>query len=48
MTSGYLSGYGSQVFYRSADGIAWEALASADYVASHPIVGIEYGRVLAP
>jgi len=37
--------YADQEFYRSADGVTWEVLASDAFVGSHPINHIAFGRV---
>lgn len=46
VTSGYLNSYDDQHFYRSPDGLAWTQLPVGDTVRSHPILGIQHGRVL--
>lgn len=48
VTAGYSNGYSAQRFYRSSDGISWTELASSNYVKSHPIIGIAFGRTRLP
>jgi len=42
---GWQEWYDLQEFYRSTDGITWDALPSDAYVGSHPIQFIAFGRV---
>ena len=48
VTSGYLSGYDKQRFYRSEDGISWTELPETSYTRSHPILSIAFGRIPDP
>jgi hypothetical protein len=41
--SGWQVWYDQQVFYRSTDGITWEALPTTAFTPSHPILFIRYG-----
>ncbi len=43
--AGWQVWYEKQIFYRSTDGITWEALPKTSYVGSHPIGGIAFGWV---
>jgi hypothetical protein len=45
VNSQWNGGYENQRFWRSTDGITWEALASSAYAASHPILKIVSGVV---
>jgi len=44
VSSGWQQDYDAQVFYRSEDGVHWEALPSRDYVGGHPIRVIAFGH----
>ena len=43
VNGGWQQWYDKQVFYRSEDGVTWDALPAGAYVGSHPIQFIEYG-----
>lgn len=42
---GWMQWYEKQVFYRSEDGLVWDALPAGAFVPSHPIRGITFGHV---
>lgn len=42
---GWMQWYEKQVFYRSEDGLVWDALPAGSFVPSHPIRGITFGHV---
>lgn len=43
VTNGWQQHYDSQVFYRSEDGVNWEALSDDSYTGGHPIHVIAFG-----
>lgn len=45
--AGWMVWYEKQQFYRSTDGVSWEALPPGSFVGSHPIYHIEHGYVRA-
>lgn len=48
VNGGWQTWYTSQRFYRSADGVTWDELASGSYVGSHPITHIVWGEGARP
>lgn len=48
VNGGWQTWYTSQRFYRSADGVIWDELASGSYVGSHPITHIVWGEGARP
>ena len=48
VNGGWQGWYGKQQFYRSTDGITWDALPATAFVGSHPIGRIASGRVVKP
>ncbi len=48
VNGGWQGWYQKQQFYRSTDGITWDALPSSAFVGSHPIGRITSGRVPTP
>lgn len=48
VNGGWQTWYTSQRFYRSADGVTWDELATGSYVGSHPITHIVWGEGARP
>ncbi len=45
VNAGWRGWYAQQRFYRSTDGLRWEALAPGQFTGGHPIHGIAFGEV---
>lgn len=48
VNGGWQVWYEQQAYFRSADGITWEALPGTAFVGSHPIFDIAFGHGIAP